>query len=97
MKMLTNEQIRELNLLERFACQNGHYKITSQCENTISSALKSSINSNSLQILKFGGGGGGREGLGGGGALPPCHPPLATALRSTVYCSVCESTMPTLL
>ena len=40
MKMLmTNEQIGDLFTLESFACQNGHYKLTYQCEHTILSAF----------------------------------------------------------
>ena len=40
MKMLmTNEQIGKLITRESFACQNGHYKLTCQCENTILSAF----------------------------------------------------------
>ena len=39
MLMTNNEQIGELIIRESFACQNGHYKLTCQCENTILSAF----------------------------------------------------------
>ena len=57
MKMLmTNEQIGDLITLESFACRNGHYKLTYQCENTILSAftLQQSKNPLSQQISKVG-------------------------------------------
>ena len=38
--LMTNEQIGDLLITrESFACQNGHYKLTCQCENTILSAF----------------------------------------------------------
>ena len=50
MKMLMSK-------FESFACQNGHYKLTStyQCENTIFSALLTTDNSKSKQVFKGGG------------------------------------------
>ena len=77
MKMLmTNEQIGELITRESFAYQNGHYKLTCQCENTI--YLLSRYSRAKIHYLsKFRRSGG--ESLVGGGRLPPA-PPLATAL-----------------
>ena len=74
-----NENANELMTRESFDCQNGHYKLTGQCENTISFTFKllQSNNPISIQILnKF------RNWLGVGveekfvvGTLPPCPPP----------------------
>ena len=73
-----NEQIGKLITRKSFACQNGHYKLTCQCENTISSVFTVLQSNNPLLI--FEGWRGKQESLVGGGALPPATPPLATAL-----------------
>ena len=59
-----------------FDCQNGNYKLTSQCENTISSVFTLLQSNNTLLIQnlnKFRNwAGGGQESLVGGGAAAPC-------------------------
>ena len=48
------EEIGELitweSILKSFVCQNGHYKLTCQCENTISSAF-ALLQSNNLLLI----------------------------------------------
>ena len=69
-----NENANELMTRESFDCQNGHYKLTGLCENTISFTFKllQSNNPISIQILnKFRNWrGGGRE-IRGGDIAPP--------------------------
>ena len=62
---------------ESFACQNGNYKLTCQCENTISSVFIL-LQSNRPTIWEEG-----KEKMGGGGRLPYCYT-LATGLLATM-------------
>ena len=68
-------------ILKSFDCQKGNYKLTSQCENTISSVFTLLQSNNTLLIQnlnKF------RKFAGGAPA-----PPLATALARTVGATFC--------
>ena len=74
-----NENANELTTRESFNCQNGHDKLTGQCENTpfhlLSSYCRAIIQYQFKSLTNFEiGVGGGREIHGGG--IAPCPPPL---------------------
>ena len=79
-----NKNANELMTRESFGCQNGHYKLTGQCENTpfhlLSSYCRAIIQYQfkSLTNFEIGVGGGGKRNSWWGHC--PC-PPLATALE----------------
>ena len=72
-----NKNANELMTRESFGCQNGHYKLTGQCENTpfhlLSSYCRAIIQYQfkSLTNFEIGVGGGAREIRGGGIAPAP--------------------------
>ena len=90
-----NDNANELMTLESFDCQNGHYKLTGQCENTpfhlLSSYSRAIIQYQFKSLTNFEiGVGGKRNSWWGHCLLPP--PPLATALPITLNTLTKEKT-----
>ena len=79
-----NENANELMTRKSFDCQNGHYRLTGQCENTPFHLLSSynraiiQYQFKSLTNFEIGVRGGGAREIRGGDIVPP--PPLAKAL-----------------